>query len=646
MKKKSRENLEYWQERVGNAKSAWAGELGKMDRRERQYSGNRELRQLVENDELKETQHVWNITSENVESVIDSNIPKPKVTPRREQDQHLATIIEHMIVNELDRMRMEEINDQQERTCPIQGGTFYHVEWDNGEVGGDRKGEVQISAVHPKMLVPQDGVYTGIEDMDFVAMLLPDTKENVKRTYGVDVSMEKETDPDVKGIVEKTGDSAEDMVTRVLVYYRNGDAIGKFHYVGDTVLEDLPDYQARRMKRCARCGALENTESLILERPTPDGTYPEGAETQKKPQKGACPYCGGTKWEDSQEDYMELLVPTPIGHRMVDGKRIPAETIGGLTRELDDFGNVVAMAAERVPYYKPKIYPVVLQKNVSRFGQLLGDSDVDKIADQQNTVNRMEQKVVNLLLDAGTRASLPPDSKITIDPQDNKVWRLESPDAREYIGTYDFTGDITPHMAYLNQAYQESRNILGITDSYQGREDTTATSGKAKQFSAAQAAGRMESKRVMKNAAYAKLFELIFKMKLAYCDEPRPVFYKDEEGRTRYEEFNKFDFLERDASGEWRWNTDFLFSVDDSGGMGGNRSAMWSEVTSQLQAGAMGDPGSIDTLIDYWSIMEELHYPMAGKMRQRLVQRRNTMVNAQVNAAAAAVPGNGVQEKM
>ena len=642
MKRKNKERLEYWQERVSNARNAWSSELEKMDRRERQYGGNRELRQIVEKDELKEAQHVWNITSENIESIVDRNIPKPKVTPRRKEDQHLASIIEHMLLNELDRLRMEEINDMQERTCPIQGGTLYLVEWDQGEVGSDRKGEVQISCVHPKMLIPQDGVYTGIEDMDFVALMLPDTKENVKRTWGADVSLEEESDPDIKAAADTGKSSAEDLVTRIVVYYRNGDAIGKFHYVNDTVLEDLEDYQARHMRRCVQCGELENTENLLLERPTMDGSYPEGAETGKRAEKGTCPYCGGTKWEDSQEDDMEILTATPIGSRMENGKRVPREIIGGTERQIDEFGNVVARAVERVPHYKPRVFPVVLQKNVSRFGQLLGDSDVDKIADQQNTVNRMEQKIVDLLLGSGTAVSLPPDAKVTIDPKDNKVWRLETADAKEYLGTYDFTGDIGPHMTYLHQAYQESRNILGITDSYQGRQDTTATSGKAKEFAAQQSAGRMESRRVMKNAAYAKIFELIFKLKLAYCDEPRPVFYTDDKGETQYEEFNKFDFLERDANGGWRWNTDFLFSVDDSGGLAGNRAAMWRELTTQLQAGALGNPQEIDTLIDFWAAMEELHYPTAGQNKKRLKARKKNMMQAQMTASAAQTNPQGM----
>lgn len=628
MKRQDREKLEYWKEKIASAKGSWEAERAKMDRREMQYAGDRELRKLVPKDKVTESQHVYNITAENIESIVDSNIPKPKVTPRRKEDEHLARIIEHMLMNEMDRLPMEEINDMQERTCPIQGGSLYLVEWDNGERANDRIGEVQITAVHPKMLVPQDGV-SRIEDMDFVALLLPDTKENVKRTYGVSVEQETESDPEIKGTGEKAS-TAEDLVTRTVIYYRNGDAIGKYHYVGDTVLEDLDDYQARRMRRCAQCGALENTDSLILKRATADGEYPGGAEDAEKPKKGVCPYCGGAKWEDSNEDYFEVLMPMQAGG---------VEIAGDFEAQMDEFGNVVAVAKERIPYYKPKVYPLILQKNVSVWGKLLGDSDCDKIADQQNTINRLEQKIVDRVMKAGSRVSLPPQSNITIDPTDNDVWHLDGLDAKQYIGVYDFSGDLTNEMAYLGQVYQESRNILGITDSYQGRNDTTATSGKAKQFAAQQSAGRMESRRVQKNAAYAKIFEMIFKLKLAYCDEPRPVFYKNDHGETVYEEFNKMDFLERDESGQWRWNTDFLFSVDDSGGLAGNRSAMWQEMTNQLQMGAMGNPGEITTLIDYWSAMEELHYPYAGQMRDRLMDRQQQMLAAQMQAAGAMSGG-------
>lgn len=628
--KQNQERLDYWKRRVARSKSAWEGQRAKMDEREAVYRGSRDIRPLTPADKCLETQHVWNITAENIESMIDSSIPMPKVTARREKHKHLAVTIENMLRNEMDRLPSEELNDMQERTNCIQGGAGYLVEWDNSKRTYDHVGEVVVTSLHPKLLIPQDGVYSSVEDMDFVAILLPKTKESILRQYGVDVSEESESDPEAKSAGD--ADSAEDMVTMYVVYYRNDQGgIGKISWVNDIMIEDLEDYQARRLRRCANCGAVEDTESLILSRATKEGEYPEGAETGRKAKKGQCPYCGGTKWEDSTEEYEELLVPVPIGGQMV----------GGTENTVDEYGNVVAMATARVPYYKPNVFPVILQKNISVYGQLLGESDVDKIRDQQNTVNRMEQKIADRLLKAGTRVSLPPDTAITIDPEDMETWRLQDAAAKSYIGVYEFSGDLSYESWYLRQAYEESRNILGITDSYQGRTDSTATSGKAKEFSAAQAAGRLESKRIMKNAAYQRLYELIFKFKLAYQDDPRPVVSVDDKGKESYEEFNRYDFLEMGEDGEYHWIDDFLFSVDDSGGLASNRTQMWQELTSQLQAGALGDPTDLDTLIDYWAAMEELHYPYAGKRKKRLMDRKQEAMQAQVRAAAVQNQGAG-----
>ena len=52
----------------------------------------------------------------------------------------------------------------------------------------------------------------------------------------------------------------------------------------------------------------------------------------------------------------------------------------------------------RVPFYKPDIYPTILQKNVSVYGKFLGDSDIDKIKDQQNTTNVIERTIIEKLI--------------------------------------------------------------------------------------------------------------------------------------------------------------------------------------------------------------------------------------------------------
>src|SRR5699024_4328537 len=153
-------------------------------------------------------------------------------------------------------------------------------------------------------------------------------------------------------------------------------------------------------------------------------------------------------------------------------------------------------------------------------------------------------------------------------------------------------GDLEYELLYLSNVYEEARQILGITDSFQGRADSTATSGKAKEFSAAQAAGRLESKRVMKNKAYADLFRMMFEDWLADVHEPGPVTDLDAQVHSQYEQFNRYDFLEQDSDGQYYWNDQFLFSVDTTDTLASNREAMWQETRQNLQNGAFGDPAA------------------------------------------------------
>ena len=100
---------------------------------------------------------------------------------------------------------------------------------------------------------------------------------------------------------------------------------------------------------------------------------------------------------------------------------------------------------------------------------------------------------------------------------------------------------------------------MGMTDSYQGQADSTAKSGKAKEIQVKQSAGRLDSKRKMKNAAYAEIDEVIFLYYLAYADEPRAMSYVDSMGRLQNAQFNRYDFIERDENGEYYYNTQYLF---------------------------------------------------------------------------------------
>jgi hypothetical protein len=327
------------------------------------------------------------------------------------------------------------------------------------------------------------------------------------------------------------------------------------------------------------------------------------------------------------EEYQELWLPVERS----DGSVIPgADPITG--------------EPTRVPYYKPDIYPVFLQKSVSVYGKLLGESDVDKVRDQQNTINRLEKSIIDQLLAAGTYITLPPDPSIKVDTGVAKVIRLKNVTDKNYLGVYDMKCDVEQPLAYLEYIYQEARDVVGITDSYLGRKDTTATSAVAKEFSANQSAGRLQSKRVMKNACWAKLFEGLFKFELAYADEKRPVMGLDAQGNPRDEQWNKWDFLAQDEDGQWYWNDRFLFSCDSATALSADRTAMWKETQSYYSAGAFGDPNLMETRILFWTKMEQLHYPGAAQTRQNLIAEYRRQQTAQMTANAQAGAGQEVRQ--
>ena len=677
--------LRVWQSRRSISDSEYSAEAKKMDRREAIYNGDPTLEPLTPGDTKKDggkkkTSHVRNITFENIESMISSNLPTPKVTAKHKEDEQLAAMIEHWLRNEMNRLPFETMNDMAERTVPIQGGTMWLVEWDNSKSTHTTAGELKVSLLHPKTMAPQPGVFTGIKDMDWFILKIPTTKGSIRREYGVDVYNLGEEQPELRSSDSVT--SQDEMLTKYIGYEKNDDGgIDRFVWVNDTVLENIENYQARHQEVCRACRRRRPAPGQIISNnvympviPTPENSLAEeegamGAafqlarqleeelrpnefgEIAENPERemllsaieiqggepaepikysgGPCPYCGAEDWTDAESEYEEVVLPI----RTEMGNVIP-----GASYAMSESGASI-LKPTLIPYYKPNIMPIVLQRNVSVYGQLLGNSDVDAIGWQQNTVNRMEQKIIDRLVKAGTKITMPPEVGYRIDSEDSEVIRLKNIQDRQYIATYDFSGNVESELAYMTMAYEESRQVLGITNSFQGREDRTATSGVAKEFQAARSAGRLESKRVMKAAAYADLFELMFKFQLAYSDEPRSVSYKDHKGDTVYESFNRYDFLKQDADGQWYWNDDFLFSVDSNEALEANRAAMWQETRMNLQTGAFGNPQQTETLILFWTKMEELHYPGAGATRKYLEER----LEQERQQAMAQMPQGGEQ---
>ena len=231
---KQNKKLIEWQRKYNDAKTKYGDELALMKEYENLYNGDRSVNVNPNKGFGKASKvsiNVRNIVYELIESQVDSSIPMPKVTPIHQEDEELARVIEVALQNEIRLLHFNVLNDKSERTVPIQGGDFFHVEWDNTKGFHCTIGGLSVSARHPRTVIPQPGI-TEIEEMDYIFVLIPQTKEFIKRRYGKDVAEATDTETQLKSDSER--EENDDIVTVIKCYYRNSnDKIGLFTWCED-----------------------------------------------------------------------------------------------------------------------------------------------------------------------------------------------------------------------------------------------------------------------------------------------------------------------------------------------------------------------------------------------------------------------------
>ena len=566
-----------WQEKYENAKQKHSDKLNAIKEYDNYYEGTREVKGNPNKEEKSKDLaiNVRNITYELVESQVDTSVPMPKVTPIHKEDLPQAKVIEEFIKNKIKTLHIVEMNDMQERTSPIQGGAFSLLEWDVNKGYHSTMGDLAITDVMPEEMIPQPGV-TELEKMDYFFLRTSQTKDYVKRRFGKDVSDEFETDKEIR-----EDSSSDELVTVVTAYYKNtSGGIGLYRWCGDVELEHYDDYQARHLVVCSKCGRVK------------DGDVCE---------------CGSKSFVTRKD---EMTIVKVFQNTETDIDPTTGEPI------------IIQEETEvELPYYKPNEYPLVLRKNISKKKSLLGTSDVKVIADQQDTVKKFGSKINEKLLKGGSYVTLPEGVGIETTDKELKIIRIDNPNQKALIDVVTVQADTTQDRIALEENYQWAKSSLGITDAYQGKYDASATSGTAKQYSINQAAGRLESKHVMKNSAFAKLYELMFKFALAYADEPVPISMSGMNGETEFTSFDKSNFVKFDSAGKPYWNDEFIFEVDPTSTLLTNREAMWNQADLKLQSGAFGPVGDLETAYLYWLEQERNGYPNAGEIKKNIEER-------------------------
>lgn len=506
-----------------------------------------------------------NMCFELVETQINNAIPRPKVTPRDPINVDLAIDLEGYLQMEMDRLSSEEMNDSAERGTLKQGTAFYLVGWDETQSTPTTSGEIFVRYYPMDRVYPQPGI-NEIKEAEYIFVKDLVSVKKIKDIYGVTVP----EGPEFKG-----------MNTLITVYYydKRGN-VSRYGWIENTdiVVFDEEDFEIRKVKVCKECG-------------------------EKLYNKEICPKCGSDKYE-----YVSMESET-LTEDIVKGDPSSGET-----------PEVIAKKGTSIPYYKIKELPFVIRKNISADEKLYGVSDIDLLEGNQISMNKVLTKMEENILKAGSFVTIPNGVNIPNTDETLKIIKIKDPNLIKAFTVQTVQANMQQDNILQEEFYQMGRDSIGITDSYQGKRDTTAESGKAKQVAAAQAAGRMESKRRMKDAAYADLYKLMFKFLLAYCDEKRTYARMKPNGEYVKGQFSRYNYLDGEL-GNVYYNDRFLFSVDDASTLATNRTAMWQETTNNFAAGTFGNPADPNTLMLYWNVMKNLNYPLAKTALASIVER-------------------------
>lgn len=505
---------------------------------------------------------------EMVESKVDNSIPMPKMKPRYKTDLPLVDITENYLKYEVDNIFSKYINDKSERSTYVDGTSWYKVSWDSLSNTHNRSGDIRIDCCTVDQIVPQPGV----QDYRLLEYIFERRSLSLSRIY--DLYGRK-----ITPIAANTN-----LIEVISCYYLNDDRIvGLFMYAPHSlqVICNEESWQIRKLRTCTKCGTVN---------PTAD----------------TCGLCGSKsfKYKDAtteilEEDLMEIYNPYEVGETDDENEK-------------DHYSSRVFLSAgTEIPFYQVRQLPFVPRPAISSINSIYGMSEVQVVLDEQDAINKVLTKAVDKTMKSGCILTKPERLKISDMDDTIKVMGVRTAEEAAMFQSRQVVADTSQDIAMSTILYENGKSASGVTESYQGAKDSSATSGKAKQYAAAMTAGRIESLRVMKTAAFAGLYELVLKYLLAFSDEPRKFVRVLPDGTAKEECWNKYMFLDKDKYGQVYYRDDFSFDSDPASTLSQNRVQMWQETQDKFIQGAMGAPNDPRTLELFWNIMDSLQYPLA-----------------------------------
>ena len=236
------------------------------------------------------------MTRELIESQINSQIPRAKVTSQCIDEKHLsnARAVERMCDYYVKKLNFAILNDVDERQTYTFGGSIWLPEFDSGDVEGNKVGAIDIRVCHPKFFTPQPGV-SKVREMDYCFIDIPLPREEIERRYGVELEDNEGELPMDDGDYDIGEESAGEIVLLHVCFYRNDERnVCQYIWTDNLEILDIDDYYARKVRYCENCG---RRAELCEDSPCESPSFIEVEETEE------------TVYEDIYDSKGNLLIP-------------------------------------------------------------------------------------------------------------------------------------------------------------------------------------------------------------------------------------------------------------------------------------------------------------------------------------------------
>ena len=503
-----------------------------------------------------------------IESKIDNSIPMPKIRPRYKTDLPLVSVTENYLKFEVDGIFTKYLNDRSERSTYVDGTSWYKVWWDSLDNTHERSGNVKIDLCRVDQIVPQPGV-SDYRQLEYIF----ERKE---------ISLTRIWDLYHRRIIPTEANT--NVIEVISCYYLNKDrVVGLFMYAPHSrqVICNEEDWQIRKLRTCTVCGTVN---------PTGDTCRNCGSKTFK--------YENATE-EILENDIEEIYNPYDVGETDDESEKEHYKS------------RVFLTAGTKIPFYKITQLPFIPRPAISSLDNIYGTSEVKVTLESQDAINKLLTKALEKTMKSGTILTKPEKLKIGDSDDTIKVLSVRTTEEATMVQSRPVVADTSQDLVMAATLYESGKASSGVTESFQGAKDSSATSGKAKQYAAVMTAGRIESLRVMKSAAFAGLYELVLKYLLAFSDEPRKFVRVLPNGSQKEEVWNKYMFLDKDKYGNIYYRDDLRFDSDPASTLSQNRAQMWQETQDKFVQGAFGNPADPRVLELFWNIMDSLQYPLA-----------------------------------